>query len=78
MESTASKIEQMYPEGRFVGVTEKVKGRKTRSDKGKKREPSDWIKLVKAVQEHDGITYREAMKVASKYKAQGYSWKDFE
>lgn len=78
VESSASKIEKMYPEGEFVGVAEKTRGRKTRSDKGKKREPSEWIKLVKAVQMHEDIPYRDAMKVASEYKRQGYTWRDFD
>ena len=42
--------------------------RKRRADAGTKRGPSEWIQLVKLVQEKEGISYKEAMKVASEVK----------
>lgn len=51
--------------------------RKPRIDKGKKRKPSEWLQFVRAVQDHEGVTYKEAMSMASKYKAQGYVAEDF-
>lgn len=44
-----------------------VMNRKKRNDKGKKRS-SDWINLVKKVQRDNGISYKEALVLASKYK----------
>ena len=58
----------------FVGQQDVQNGtearrRKIRSDKGKKREPSDWIKLVKAV--------CRIMKVSS-VGTPWYTWEDFD
>ena len=52
------------------------KKRKKRADAGTKRVPSDWIKFVKAVQKSEGIGYKEAMKVASQMKKDGYTISD--
>lgn len=60
--------------GNYVGGAKK---RKPRADKGKKRQPSEWLKLVKAVQKHEEVTYRDALKLASSYKHQGYTADDF-
>lgn len=53
------------------------RGRKKRSDAGKPRKPSDWQLLVKAVAAYEGIPYNKALKVASKYKKEGYTYLDF-
>ena len=42
------------------------KPRKKRTDTGKQRGASEWVQFVKAVQEHDGMTYKEAMSAAAK------------
>lgn len=49
------------------------KNRKKRSDVGRRRKPSTWIKFVKAVQERYGVSYREAMTLASELKRDGYT-----
>ena len=54
------------------------RGRKKRSDAGKPRKPSDWQRLVKAVAAYEGIPYNKALKVASQYKKDGYTYHDFE
>jgi hypothetical protein len=54
------------------------RGRKRRSDAGKPRKPSDWQLLVKAVAVHEGIPYNKALKVASQYKKEGYTYLDFD
>ena len=53
------------------------KARKKRTDTGKKRGPSEWVKLVKAVQAAEGISYKSAMSLAAKYKKEGYVAEDF-
>lgn len=52
------------------------KGRKKRSDAGVKRQPSEWIKFVKAVQAAKGVPYKEAMSIASNMKKEGYTIAD--
>ena len=61
--------------GRGSGL---VGGRKKRSDAGKPRKHSDWQLLVKAVAAYEGIPYNKALKVASQYKKEGYTYLDFE
>ena len=53
------------------------KPRKKRTDKGKPRPQSEWQKLVKAVAKAEGLPYNRALKVASKYRKEGYTSADF-
>ena len=51
--------------------------RKPRSDKGKKRQPNAWHKLVKAVANEYDLPFNRALKKASQLKKQGYTYEDF-
>ena len=51
------------------------RGRKKRSDAGKPRKDSDWIRLVA---EYEDVPYNKALKIASQYKKDGYTYRDFE
>jgi len=68
---------EMRREG-MTGGGDAKRGRKKRSDAGKPRKDSDWIRLVKAVADYEDIPYNKALKVASQYKKDGYTYRDFE
>ena len=51
-------------------------GRKKRSDAGKTRKPSEWMKFVKLVRQQKGVSHQEAMTIASQMKKEGYSMND--
>jgi hypothetical protein len=74
--SVGGSVEDFELEG--GGCMCKKPAKKSRSDKGKPRGENDWLKLVKAVSRVEEISYNKALKVASKYKAEGYHWQDFE
>ena len=69
------RLRGMRGEG-IVGGAKETK-RRVRSDKGKKRPPSEWVLLVKAVAEYEGLPYNKALKVASEYRDRGYTHEDF-
>lgn len=60
--------------GNYVGGAKK---RKPRKDKGKKRQPSEWLKFVRVIQKSEGLSYRDALKQASSLKKNGYTIEDF-
>ena len=47
------------------------KARKKRTDTGKKRGPSEWVQFVKAVQAAEGLSYKQAISMTSRYKKEG-------